>query len=365
MDLLGGMGLALAYAVFSGWGVPAQRTVWMLAVVGLLRLGARAWPWPHVLLLACATVVALDPWALLQPGFWLSFVAVGVLFATGGDAQAPRGWRARGFALLRGLPMERYALEDAATIYWGLGAWFGRPRSQNAQGHLLGHVRDVGADLADPGVRTYQTTQRQFYHTDSVDLVALLCVRKAKSGGLSSLVSSVTAYNEMRARRLDLLPVMFEPFHVDRRGEVPPGMAPWFALPIFNWYAGALTTIYVRRYIESAQRFPEVPRLTARQREALDVFDAICEDPRLHLQMAFEPGDIQLVHNHQILHDRTAFEDWPEPSRKRHLLRLWLCPPDGRPLPPAFAARYGSVTIGDRGGIVVHGTRLHAPLECT
>ena len=169
----------------------------------------------------------------------------------------------------------------------------------------------------------------------------------------------------MRARRLDLLPVMFEPFHVDRRGEVPPGMAPWFALPIFNWYAGALTTIYVRRYIESAQRFPEVPRLTARQREALDVFDAICEDPRLHLQMAFEPGDIQLVHNHQILHDRTAFEDWPEPSRKRHLLRLWLCPPDGRPLPPAFAARYGSVTIGDRGGIVVHGTRLHAPLECT
>ena len=271
----------------------------------------------------------------------------------------------RGFALLRGLPMERYALEDAATIYWGLGAWFGRPRSQNAQGHLLGHVRDVGADLADPGVRTYQTTQRQFYHTDSVDLVALLCVRKAKSGGLSSLVSSVTAYNEMRARRLDLLPVMFEPFHVDRRGEVPPGMAPWFALPIFNWYAGALTTIYVRRYIESAQRFPEVPRLTARQREALDVFDAICEDPRLHLQMAFEPGDIQLVHNHQILHDRTAFEDWPEPSRKRHQLRLWLCPPDGRPLPPAFAARYGSVTIGDRGGIVVHGTRLHAPLECT
>jgi hypothetical protein len=269
----------------------------------------------------------------------------------------------RGFVLLRGLPMERYALEDAAAIYWGIGAWFGRPRSQNAKGHLLGHVRDVGYDLNDPNVRTYQTTKRQYYHTDSVDLVALLCVRKAKSGGLSSLVSSVTAYNEMRARRPDLLPVLFEPFHVDRRGEVPPGMEPWFALPIFNWYEGALTTIYVRRYIESAQRFPDVPRLTARQLEALDIFDAILEDPCVHLQMAFEPGDIQLVHNHQILHDRTEFEDWPDPSRKRHLLRLWLCPPDGRPLPPAFAARYGSVTIGDRGGIVVHGARPHAPLE--
>jgi hypothetical protein len=269
----------------------------------------------------------------------------------------------RGFVLLRGLPMERYALEDAATIYWGIGAWFGRPRSQNARGHLLGHVRDVGYDLNDPNVRTYQTTKRQYYHTDSVDLVALLCVRKARSGGLSSLVSSVTAYNEMRARRPDLLPVMFDPFHVDRRGEIPPGMKPWFALPIFNWHEGALTTIYVRRYIESAQRFPEVPRLTAQQLEALDVFDAILEDPRVHLQMAFEPGDIQLVHNHQILHDRTEFEDWPDPSRKRHLLRLWLCPPDGRPLPRGFAARYGSVTIGDRGGIVVDGIRLHASLE--
>jgi hypothetical protein len=269
----------------------------------------------------------------------------------------------RGFVLLRGLPMERYAPEDAAAIYWGLGTWFGRARSQNARGDLLGHVRDVGADLANPNVRTYQTTKRQYYHTDSVDLVALLCVRKARSGGLSSLVSSVTAHNEMRARRPDLLETMFEPFHVDRRGEVPPGMDPWFALPIFNWHADVLTTIYVRRYIESAQRFPEVPRLTARQVEALDVFDAILEDPRVHLRMAFEPGDIQIVHNHQILHDRTEFEDWPEPSRKRHLLRLWLCPPDGRPLPPAFAARYGSVTIGDRGGIVVAHAQPRASLE--
>ncbi|WP_225784217.1 DNA internalization-related competence protein ComEC/Rec2 [Xenophilus sp. Marseille-Q4582] len=80
--LAGGVLLATAYAVFSGWGVPAQRTVCMLALVALLRGGARHWPWPCVWLLVCAFVVALDPWALLQPGFWLSFVAVGVLFAS-------------------------------------------------------------------------------------------------------------------------------------------------------------------------------------------------------------------------------------------------------------------------------------------
>ncbi len=87
--LVGGMLLAGGYALFSGWGVPAQRTVWMLATVGLLRLSGRRWPWPHVWLLACAVVVTIDPWALLQPGFWLSFVAVGVLFATDAGPASP------------------------------------------------------------------------------------------------------------------------------------------------------------------------------------------------------------------------------------------------------------------------------------
>jgi hypothetical protein len=120
--------------------------------------------------------------------------------------------------------------------------------------------------------------------------------------------------------------------------------------------------MYVRRYIESAQRFPQVPRLTPAQIEAMDLLDTLVEDPALHLYMDFEPGDIQLVHNHQVLHDRTEYEDWPEPERKRHLLRLWLCPPDGRPLPACFAERYGSVQPGRRGGIVVPGASLTVPL---
>ena len=271
--------------------------------------------------------------------------------------------RGRGFVLIRGIPRERYSVEDMATIFWGIGAHFGRAVSQNGKGHVLGHVRDLGYDVQDPNVRTYQTTERQYYHADSCDIVSLICLQKAREGGLSAIVSSVTLFNEMLARDPDLTRALFEPFWVDRRGEVPPGMKPYYTIPVYNWHEGQLTGYYIRRYIESGQRFDEVPRLSERQRAALDLFDSLADDERLHLKMDFEPGDIQLLHNHQILHDRTAFVDWLEPERKRHLLRLWLCPPDGRPLPECYAQRWGSIKIGDRGGIRVEGANLNAPLE--
>jgi hypothetical protein len=193
--------------------------------------------------------------------------------------------------------------------------------------------------------------------------VGLLCLQPAKAGGLSSLVSSTTIFNEMRRRRPGLLQVLFAPIETDRRGEIPEGQKPYFNIPVFNWHAGLLSVIYQRQYIESARRFPNVPPLTPQQREALDLFDALANDPALHLHMEFRAGDVQLVHNHTLLHDRTAFEDWPEPERKRHLLRLWLAPPQARPLPPVFAERYGSLTPGDRGGIIVPGQQLIAPFD--
>ena len=268
----------------------------------------------------------------------------------------------RGFALLRGLPVQRWSKRQSATAFFGLGSHLGRARSQNAQGHVLGHVRDLGMSSSDPNVRIYQTNERQGYHTDSCDVVALLCLQTAKSGGLSSLVSAMTIYNEMRRQRPDLLRCLFEPIETDRRGEVPAGQKPYFEIPVFNWHAGLLSVIYQRKYIDSARRFVGTP-LTPIQKEALDLFDALCDDPRLSLSMEFLPGDVQLVHNHTLLHDRTAFEDWPQPERKRHLLRLWLAPLEARPLPPVFAQRYGSITPGERGGVVVAGTKQIAPLE--
>ena len=269
----------------------------------------------------------------------------------------------RGFVLLRGLPVERWGRRLSAVAFLGLGLHWGRLRSQNRQGHLLGHVKDLGLTSQDPNVRIYQTRERQGYHTDSSDVVGLLCLHPAKAGGLSSLVSSVTVFNEMRQRRPELARVLFEPIETDRRGEVPAGMEPYFRIPVFNWYAGLLSAIYHRPYIESARRLPGVAPLTPEQVVALDCFDALTNDPALHFDMELRTGDIQLVHNHTLLHDRTAFEDWPEPERRRHLLRLWLAPEKARPLPPVFAQRYGSVVPGQRGGVMVPEMRFTVPWE--
>jgi Taurine catabolism dioxygenase TauD, TfdA family len=269
----------------------------------------------------------------------------------------------RGFVLLRGLPIEQWGRRLSAIAFLGLGLYWGNLRSQNRYGHLLGHVKDLGFSSQDPNVRIYQTRERQNYHTDSCDVVGLLCLHPARSGGLSSLVSSVTIFNEMRERRPDLARVLFERIETDRRGEVPAGHKPFFCIPVFNWHAGLLSTVYQRSYIESARRFPEVPPLTPIQIEALDLFDQLANDPALHFCMELKAGDIQVVHNHTLLHDRTAFEDWPEPERKRHLLRLWLAPENARPLPPVFAERYGSVIRGQRGGVTDPATRYTIPWE--
>ena len=263
---------------------------------------------------------------------------------------------------MRGLPVERWTMRQAATAFFGLGTHLGSARSQNGKGHVLGHVQDLGLDVGDPNVRIYQTNERQTYHTDSCDIVGLLCLKTAKSGGLSALVSSTTIFNEMRRRRPDLLKLLFEPIATDRRGEVPDGQKPYFEIPVFNWHKGHLTAIYQRQYIDSAQRFADAPRLTPRTSRRSTCSIRWPTIPALHLFMEFKPGDVQLVHNHTMLHDRTAFVDWPEPDRRRHLLRLWLAASHARPLPEVFAQRYGTVTVGDRGGIIVRGTKLHAPL---
>ena len=257
----------------------------------------------------------------------------------------------RGFTLLRGLPVQHWPLHLSATAFIGIGSHLGHAVSQNAQGHVLGHVRDLGLRSEDPNVRIYQTAERQTFHTDSCDIVALLCLQTARVGGDSALVSSSSLWNEVRERRPDLARLLLQPIATDRRGEVPSGELPFFTIPVFSWFDGYLSAIYQRQYIDSAQRFEQAPRLTPLHVEALNLLDQLSNDPALHFLMTLQRGDIQLVHNHTLLHDRTAFTDWPEPERRRHLLRLWLAPADARPLPPVFAQRFGSVVPGARGGV--------------
>lgn len=265
----------------------------------------------------------------------------------------------RGFVQFRGFDVRGRPVAETAIAYLGLGSHFGDFRSQNAAGHLLGHVKDLGLDIRNPTTRYYQTTRGLEFHTDSCDVVGLVCLQTAKSGGESRICSSTTVYNEMLRRRPDLVPLLFNSFPSDRRGEVPPGAKPWTEIPVFHWHAGQLSMIYSGQYIRSAQEnFPAARRLSPAEMEALDMIDALACEPAINLGIEFLPGDMQFVHNHTVMHSRTDFEDWPEPERRRHLMRLWLAPRGARPLPAVYADRYGSLTPGDRGGIVVEGTIL-------
>lgn len=268
-----------------------------------------------------------------------------------------------GLEVLQGLPIKKYSQAFAATIFCGIGAHIGSARSQNADGHILGHVRDIGADVNDPNNRIYQTCERQTFHTDSADVVGLLCVRQAREGGKSLLVSAETIYNRMKQERPDLLEKLFDPIATDRRGEIPDGAKSYMEIPVLSWHEGYLTVFYQRQYIDSAQRFEGAMRLSPEHVEALDMFDALANNPELCFGMQLQAGDMQFVYNHSQLHDRSGFLDWPDPSQRRHLMRLWLSIEGDRPLPESFKERYGTIEVGNRGGIITKHTKLHAPID--
>lgn len=259
--------------------------------------------------------------------------------------------RGRGFWLMRGLPLDRLSERQAAFAYWAIGLHMGTPVSQNARGHLLGHVIDEGRDYTtDSGVRGYQTRLHLPYHTDSSDVVGLLCIQPSKSGGLSSVASTTTVYNEVITRRPDLAHFWFEEWHYDRRNEERPGEAPYFTTPLATWNDGLLSIRYVRGFLDSAQRHPEVPRRTAEEAEFLDLVDEIAHERGVALHMDFRPGDIQFVCNYSTFHSRTAYDDHDDPELKRHLLRLWLTLHEGRPIPDDFGRGKQAGQAG-RGGI--------------
>lgn len=229
----------------------------------------------------------------------------------------------RGFALIRGVPVGRLTREEVGVLYWGLGQHLGIPIRQNDAGELLVSVIDEGKSFSDPTVRAYQTSDRLDFHSDSSDLVCLLCLRPAWRGGASMIVSGVAIHDEMVATRPDLVEVLHRPFWWDRRK--PDEESSFFACPVFGWSRdGQLAVYYGRAHIESAQRGKGIPALSPVQLEALDLFDELACDPRFALSMDFEPGDIQVLNNHLILHSRTAYEDAPDGEERRELLRLWL-----------------------------------------
>jgi hypothetical protein len=242
----------------------------------------------------------------------------------------------KGFYLLRGLPISQFSASEAQVIAWVLSNHLGTPQGQDKLGSLIHSVTNTGLKVAENSeVRSYQTDDELTFHNDGGDAFMLLCFKTAKSGGMSKLVSVSAVFNELLKRRPDLIETLQETYYFDTRGQHPTGLKIQHC-PILNFYQGYLSVLYKRRYLFAAQRFPEVPKLSEKQIEALDLFEAICNEPEIQLSFYMEPGDIQIANNFSVLHSRTKYEDHPEPDQKRHLFRIWLTLKNGRPLPPVF-----------------------------
>jgi hypothetical protein len=232
--------------------------------------------------------------------------------------------RGRGFVLIRGFPVDDHGEAVCMEIYWGVGLHMGRAVSQNIDGDLIGHIRDTGADPNAYGVRLYKTRAEQDFHTDGADVIGLFCLKPAKAGGVSRIVSSPAIFNRMLRERPDLAAVVFEPFPFDTQGQHKPGGKPWFDVAICRVADRRLRTFFIPWYIRESQQHAEAPRLSRAQQEAIAFIESAANDPAYWLDMDFRPGDMQFLKNASILHKRTAYTDWDDPALKRHLLRLWL-----------------------------------------
>jgi len=273
-------------------------------------------------------------------------------FALRGIAADLAAWRnevlhGRGFVVLRGLSGDRYRADDQAAIFWGLGSHLGRAVSQSPMGDRIGHVTDVGGK--DRRERAYRNSRELTLHTDRCDVIGMLCLVKALSGGVSGYASAHTIYNEILASRPALLEPLFAGFRYHRRGEQLPGEPPITPgpVPVLSSCEGELSVVFLRAYMEMAAKELGEPLLEP-EVAALDYFEEVAARPDVKLDFILEPGEAIFFNNCTMLHNRTAFEDDPDPARKRHLLRLWLMLDGRRPLAPAVHAYKGTQGIAER-----------------
>lgn len=262
----------------------------------------------------------------------------------------------RGIVMLQGFPVETLDPLGRAIAYLGLGAYLGRPMSQNMQGHILGHVKDLGGDYSHPTTRGYLTRAELRFHADGCDYVGLLCVNPSRRGGASRVASSVTVYNRMLQTRPDLVDVLTQDFYRSRKGDYNPGEDAWYKQPMFCFTDGYFSATGAGSAIDKAQGLTGVPPLAPEQAEAIEVYRRTVDE--CAADIPFRPGDVQFLNNYVTLHSRREYEDWPDERRKRHLLRLWLADPEvRRPIPRQQQEGY------EGSGVLPFGVRLNAPLD--
>jgi hypothetical protein len=281
--------------------------------------------------LAHARAVSDDPLALGREHFPLDGLAAKV------DAVAAELTDGRGFVRISGLDVDRYDDDDLTLLYWGIGLHLGDPWPQNKYGHVLGDVTDQGKTLDDPDFRGNELGGVGLdYHCDGADLVGLLCLRTARSGGLSCVANAVAIHNEMVRTDPELAAALYDDLPYDARGEQRRGGPAFYTLPGFTEHGGRLFVRVIAAYIKASQRHPDAPRLTDAQKAGLSRLMALANDPDFNVYMDLQPGEMQFINNFHVLHGRTPYEDDPASGHKRHLKRLWLATHRLTDRPPRF-----------------------------
>ena len=265
-----------------------------------------------------------DPESITREQFALDDIAADL------DAWRTQVMHEQGLIILRGFPVTPYSKADLGMIHFGIGTHFGTAMSQSVMGDRLGHVVNVGGK--DPRERAYRNSTELDMHTDACDVVAMMCLQKAVSGGMSGYVSAISIYNEVLRRAPDLMPVLMRGFHYHRFGEEAPGQSPVTEtrVPVFSFEQEYLSVNYLRAYIDMAADEMAEP-LSPEETAALDLVDEIAHSPALALQFMTEPVEAVFFNNLTLLHNRTGFEDSDDPALKRHFLRLWLVAHQPRP----------------------------------
>lgn len=248
-----------------------------------------------------------------------------------------------GFKTIRGMPVDRFGVEDNRLLFWAIGCHLGVARPQGKASQLISDVRAEGGQYRGAGGRGYNTNAELDYHVDGTDVVGLYCLRTARAGGLSRVASSVAIHNEILRREPGLVDVLYEPFPHNRQNEEAEDEAPHYMAPVYSLRDEQFAARYIRNHIRSSQLRTDTPRLSELQHRALDIIQELAETDTFRFDMVLEPGDMQFVNNHVLIHSRTHFEDHEAPERRRHLLRLWLSVPEGRPLCEGLHDVYKSV----------------------
>jgi hypothetical protein len=237
-----------------------------------------------------------------------------------------------GICLLRGLPVDRYGREDMSLMLWGIGTHLGKGVAQSYRGDVIGEVMDMSH--TGDARRSYRSPRPLNLHVDPVDVVSLLCLRRAKHGGTSLVTSAFAVHNAILAERPDLLPALYRGYHYRHSEAGDTGENPTTAhrIPVFGQAGDQLVCNFNAAPIGRSLANDNIEKDAAAQ-EAFEVFKAVSEREDLVSEMMLEPGDLQFLNNRTVMHGRTEFEDYQDVERKRLMLRLWLAMPDWTELP--------------------------------